>query len=61
MILNIFLLLLSTVIWGFGFIAARWTFMSYDPYWSTALRFILAGGLSLPFLLYKKSFWRKKN
>lgn len=61
MILNIFLLLLSTVIWGFGFIAARWTFISYDPYWSTALRFILAGGLSLPFLLYKKSFWRKKN
>ncbi len=58
---NIFFLLISTAIWGFGFIAARWTFQSFDPLWSTALRFILAGMLSLPFLFYKKSFWRKEK
>ncbi len=61
MILNILLLSLSTTIWGFGFVAARWTFEAFDPFWSTALRFALAGLLSLPFLIYKKSFWRKKN
>jgi drug/metabolite transporter (DMT)-like permease len=61
MLFNIFLLTCSTAIWGFGFIAARWTFASFDPYWSTAIRFLIAGSLSLPFLIYKKSFWRKKN
>ena len=61
MILNIFLLLCSTAIWGFGFIASRWTFNAFDPYWSHALRFSIAATLSLPFLIYKKSFWRKKN
>jgi drug/metabolite transporter (DMT)-like permease len=61
MILNIILLSLSTAIWGFGFIATRWTFQVFDPFWSNALRFALAGLLSIPFLIYKKSFWRKKN
>ena len=61
MISNILLLSFSTAIWGFGFIAARWTFQSFDPFWSNALRFLLAGILSLPFLIYKKSFWRKNN
>lgn len=59
--LNIILLTLSTIVWGFGFVAARWTFTSFDPFWSTALRFLVAALLSLPFLIYKKSFWRKKN
>ncbi len=59
MIFDIILLTLSTTVWGFGFVAARWTFTSFDPVWSTALRFSIAGGLSLPFLIYKKSFWRK--
>lgn len=61
MIFNIILLTFSTAIWGFGFVAARWTFSTFDPYWSTALRFAIAGLLSFPFLIYKKSFWRKKN
>jgi drug/metabolite transporter (DMT)-like permease len=60
-ILNIILLSFSTAIWGFGFIATRWTFQVFDPFWSNALRFSLAALLSIPFLLYKKSFWRKKN
>ena len=61
MIINIFFLSISSLIWGFGFIATRWTFKSFDPLWSNALRFLLAGLLSLPFLLYKKSFWRTKR
>lgn len=61
MTLNIILLTLASAIWGFGFIGTRWTFSAFDPYWSNALRFSLAGILSLPFLLYKKTFWRKKK
>lgn len=58
---NIILLSLSSAIWGFGFIATRWTLVTFDSFWATALRFSLAGLLSLPFLLYKKSFTRKNN
>lgn len=61
MILNIFLLTFSSAVWGFGFVATRWTLISFDPFWANALRFALAGLLSTPFLIYKKSFWRKKN
>ena len=56
-----FLLALSTLIWGFGFVAARMTFDAVDPVWSHALRFIVAGSLSLPFLLYKKTFRNNKE
>lgn len=58
---NIILLSLSSAIWGFGFIATRWTLTEFDSFWSTALRFALAGLLSLPFLFYKRSFTRKNN
>lgn len=61
MLLHIILLALSTTIWGFGFIATRLTFESYDPYWSHALRFIVASLLGLPFLLFQKSFTRKNT
>ncbi len=60
-LLNIGLLLFATAIWGYGFIATRWTLEGLDPYWSNSLRFGLAGILSLPILLYKKSFTRKNN
>ena len=59
--INIFLLLFATSIWGFGFIATRWTLEGLDPYWANALRFSLAGICSTPFLLYKKSFTRSDN
>lgn len=59
--INIFLLLFATSIWGFGFIATRWTLEGLDPIWANALRFSLAGICSTPFLLYKKSFTRKDN
>lgn len=55
---NITLLLISTMIWGFGFIATRWTFETLDPFWAHALRFLLAGFLGFPFLIYRKSFWK---
>lgn len=61
LVFNILLLLFSTAIWGYGFIATRWTLQGLDPYWSNALRFGLAGLLSLPILLFKKSFTRKSN
>ena len=60
-LLNIGLLLFSTGIWGYGFIATRWTLEGLDPYWSNSLRFGLAGLLSLPILLAKKSFTRKNH
>lgn len=61
MLFNIFLLIIATCIWGFGFIAARWTLVTLDPYWANALRFAVAGAASLPVLLYKKSFTRQDN
>lgn len=61
MITNISLLIISTAIWGFGFVAARWTFVSMDPFWSTSLRHVIAALLSLPFLIYKKSFFNLKQ
>lgn len=61
MFVNILLLLFATAIWGYGFIATRWTLVALDPYWANALRFSVAGVASLPFLLYKKSFTRTDN
>lgn len=59
MIWSSLLLAFSTSIWGFGFIASRLTFESYDPYWSNGLRFLIASVLGLPVLFYYKSFDRK--
>lgn len=61
MVLNVFLLLFATSIWGFGFIATRWTLEGLDPIWANALRFSVAAVCSFPFLVYKKSFTRKNN
>lgn len=49
------------MIWGFGFIATRWTLVALDPYWVNALRFGIAATCSLPLLLWKKSFTRPDN
>lgn len=61
MVVNILLLIFATAIWGYGFVATRWTLDVLDPYWANALRFAVAGICSIPFLLYKRSFTRKKN
>lgn len=59
MIWHALLLAISTSVWGFGFIASRLTFESYDPFWSNGLRFMIASLLGLPILIYLKSFERK--
>lgn len=56
MITSLILLTISALIWGFGFIAARLCFETFDPYWSHALRFFIAAIFGIPFLIYKKSF-----
>jgi len=61
MLINILLLVFATAIWGYGFVATRWTLVALDPYWANALRFAVAGICSTPLLLYKKSFTRKDN
>lgn len=61
MFINILLLLFATAIWGYGFIATRWTLVALDPYWANALRFCVAAIASLPLLLYKRSFTRKDH
>lgn len=58
--LNLVFLLITTLIWGFGFIATKWTFQDFDGFWSHALRFLFAGFFSLPFLLWRKSFLKKE-
>ncbi len=58
---NVFFLLTTTLIWGFGFIATKWTFQDFDGFWSHALRFLFAGFFSLPYLIYKKSFFKKET
>lgn len=50
---RIFLLILATFIWGLGFVGTRWTFMDYSDVWSNTLRFIFAGALVLPFVLFR--------
>lgn len=55
------LLLFATAMWGLGFIGTRWTFELYSPYWSNALRFLFAGILSIPFLVYMKTWKQKKQ
>ena len=59
--LQYFLLAISTIIWGFGFVAARLSFSAVDPVWSHALRFIVAGVLALPLLIFKKTFFKSKE
>jgi drug/metabolite transporter (DMT)-like permease len=61
MIFNFLLLAFAMMIWGLGFIATRWALTGLDPYWTIALRFLLAGSLGLPFLIYKRTFFKKEN
>lgn len=56
LLIQITLLILTTMIWGLGFVATRWTLEVYDPLWSNSLRYLLAGVLALPILIFKGSF-----
>ncbi|MBP9673718.1 MAG: DMT family transporter [Bacteriovoracaceae bacterium] len=56
--LNLFLLLFCTLIWGIAFICQKWTLESYSPLWSTTIRYfftMIPAGISL---CYFKSFKR---
>ena len=61
MIFNFLLLAFAMMIWGLGFIATRWALTGLDPYWTIALRFLLAGSLGLPFLIYKRTFFKNRS
>lgn len=49
------LLILATSIWGFGFIAVKWSLQLYGPYWANTLRFLVAAILSIPFFVIHKT------
>jgi len=55
---GIVLLTTATAIWGFGFVATRWTLADFSPTWSNAIRFALCCPVVLLYLLHKKSFFR---
>lgn len=58
MAFNSILLLIATILWGYGFVASRWLLQDYTPLWANALRYGLAGLISLPILFKYKSFKR---
>ncbi len=57
----IFLLVITTFIWGTGFLATRYTFEAYSPVWSNAWRFIFVALLCLPFLVAKRKLVHLKD
>ncbi len=52
------LLVLGTSIWGFGFIAAKWSLELYGPYWANTLRFLIACAFSIPLFIQHKTYRR---
>lgn len=44
------------MIWGFGFIATKWTLIEYEALWANSLRYLFSAVFALPILLWKKSF-----
>ncbi len=53
-------LVLAAAIWGFGFIATRWTLAEVGPFWLSALRFLLAAAIALPFVAARGGLSRKQ-
>lgn len=53
---NALLLLLATILWGFGFVTSRWLIADYSPLIANALRYILAALFALPGLWYFRSY-----
>ncbi len=52
------ILLFTTMVWGMGFIGTRWTLLDYGPMWSNSFRYVLAGLMGLPYLIWSGSFKR---
>lgn len=55
---NALLLLLATILWGFGFVTSRWVLVDYSPLVANSLRYILAALLAFPGLMVFRSYKR---
>lgn len=52
-------LVFAASLWGFGFVALRWTLLGMGPLWTNALRLLLSFGFGfLPILVYVP--WRRR-
>jgi drug/metabolite transporter (DMT)-like permease len=49
-------LVLAGLLWGFGFIATRWAFESFEPLTLTTARFFLAAVVAAPYFFYSRVF-----
>lgn len=58
MYLQSIILTMAAMIWGFTFIATRWTLNDFSPLWTNSFRYTIAIIPSLPILLYYKSYKR---
>ncbi len=58
---GILLLISATMIWGIGFIGTRWTLADYSGTWSNGMRFVLCLPIIIPYLLYKKTFFKGRE
>jgi len=54
-ITSIFLLLLSTLFWGGGFVFVKWLKPFLNPFESNHLRFFLAASIVIPYIFYMRS------
>jgi drug/metabolite transporter (DMT)-like permease len=54
-ITSIFLLLLSTLFWGGGFVFVKWLKPYLNPFESNHLRFFLAALIVVPYIIYMRS------
>ena len=59
--LNHGLLLIAAIIWGFGFVATKLAFESFDPYWLNTLRFVVASFFCIPMIYVYKSYSKPKK
>lgn len=55
---NYILLVLITMIWGFGFIGVKWTLLVHTPMESNFVRFIISTIFVIPIILIKKE-WKR--
>ena len=56
-----FIIFVADLWWAAGFVGARWMMLSYSPLVTNCFRYMAAGLILLPFLLYRRSFfhgWR---
>lgn len=52
-----FIIFIADLLWAAGFVGARWVMLAYTPLVTNSFRYMAAGLVLLPFLLYRRSFW----